>query len=238
MTGAAPATQPTAMKTAMRKDPAMTATDLHETQTQPEAQAQPESRTASKPAMRKQALLMLASAAVPTVIYLVARHVVHSETIALAIAGGIPAVFSAGLMVTRRKVDFWALLNAAGYLSSCLVSALAHGSALPMKLNDAAVTLVLGLVLLGLVAARRPLPLSKFMKVPHADRRIEMILTAAVGSFLVLQAAISATLALTLSTTAYASDGRLVTYGTLFAAFMVLHSYIRRLRRAPGGMAA
>jgi hypothetical protein len=215
------------MSNTIRKDPAMTATDLNEKQS-----------LTDKPAARKQALWMLATAAIPTGIYLVARHLVHSDTIALAIAGGVPAVFSAGLMVTRRKVDFWALLNAAGYLSGCLVSALAHGSALPMKLNDAAVTLVLGLVLLGLVATRRPLPQSKFMKVPQAGRRTEMILTAVVGSFLVLQALLSATLALTLSTTAYATDGRLASWGMLIAAAVALHSYVRRLRRAPGGMAA
>jgi len=92
------------------------------------------------------------------------------------------------------------VLTSAGFALGCIASLLAGGSSLPLKLHEAAVTFLLGVILLGAVLGRRPLPVGRVLKVPHADRQRETALNAMIGAFLVLHALLTLTLALTLRT--------------------------------------
>lgn len=181
--------------------------------------------------------LLLASAAGP-VAYFAVRPFVGSDTAALAIAGAVPAAYTIAFVLLRRRVDPWSLLNAVGYALACVVSLLAGGSSLPMKLPEASVAFLAGMILLGAVLARRPLPVGRLLKVPHADQRLNATLSAMVGAFLVLHALLTLALAMTLPTATYLVAGRAVNWAAIAAAGLSLYGYLLRLRRrGPAGPA-
>ena len=68
---------------------------------------------------------------------------------------------------------------------------------------------------------------------PDADRATDASLSVMVGSFLVLHALLHLALAVTLSTAAYLTAGRVVSWVTLGAGAFCLYAYLRRLRRRP-----
>jgi hypothetical protein len=180
---------------------------------------------------RRQATHLLMVATVPTVVYFAVRPFVPSDAAGLAIAGAVPAAYTIAVVVVRRHLDLWAILTSASFALGCLASLLAGGSSLPLKLHEAAATFVLGIVLLITVLVRRPMPVGRVMKVPHADRRTDLTLSALVGAFLVLHALLTLTLALTLPTTTYLVGGRAVNWAVIIAGALSLYSYLRRLRR-------
>jgi hypothetical protein len=100
-----------------------------------------------------------------------------------------------------------------------------------LKLHEAAVTFVLGIVLLVAVLVRRPLPVRRALRVPHAEPRIDATLSVVVGSFLVLHALLHLALALMLSTGDYLAIGRVTSWATLAIGVLCLWGYLRRLRR-------
>jgi hypothetical protein len=130
----------------------------------------------------------------------------------------------------RRRVDLWAVLTSAGFALGCIASLLAGGSPLPLKLHEAAVTFLLGVILLGAVLARRPLPVGRVLKVPHADRQLETALNAMIGACLVLHALLTLTLALTLRTATYLTAGRAVNWAAIGVGALSLYCYLRRVR--------
>lgn len=183
---------------------------------------------------RRQAARLLITVAVPLIAYFAVRPFVGSDAAGLAVAGALPAAWTIALVLTRRRVDLWAVLTSAGYALACIASLLAGGSSLPLKLPEAAITFLLGVILLGTVLARRPLPAGRALKVPSADRRIDATLSAMIGAFLVLHALLTLTLALTLPTATYLTAGRAVNWAVIGAGALSLYSYLRRLRhRAP-----
>ena len=187
---------------------------------------------------RQQAAQLLLLSAAGPVAYFAVRPFVGSDTAALAIAGAVPAAYTIAFVLLRRRVDPWSLLNAAGYALACAVSLLAGGSSLPMKLPEASVAFLAGMILLGAVLARRPLPVGRLLKVPHADQRLNATLSAMVGAFLVLHALLTLALAMTLPTATYLVAGRAVNWATIAAAGLSLYGYLLRLRRrGPAGPA-
>ncbi len=111
--------------------------------------------------------------------------------------------------------------------------AIAGGSPLPLKLHEAAVTFVLGVVLLCAALARRPLPVGRVLKVPHSDRSRDTALSVTLGSFLMLHALLHLALALTLSTDSYLTVGRVVDWATVGVGAACLYGYVRQLRHDP-----
>jgi hypothetical protein len=180
---------------------------------------------------RRRVVHMLAAPLASVVVYFAVRPGVGSDAAALAVAGVIPAAYAITAVVIRRRVELWAVLTAASFAVGCVASLLAGGSSLPLKLHEAAVTFVLGIVLLVAVLARRPLPVSQVLKVPHAERSIDATLSVMVGSFLLLHALLHLALALILSTGAYLTAGRVVSWVTLGIGALCLWVYLRRLRR-------
>jgi hypothetical protein len=180
---------------------------------------------------RRRVLRVLAVPAVSVIVYFAVRPAVGSDTAGLAIAGAVPAAYMIVAALVRRQVELWAAATAVSYAFGCLASLLAAGSSLPLKLHEAAVTFLLGVVLLGAALVRRPLPVSRVLKVPGAGRDVDAALSVMAGGFLVLHALLHLALALTLSTAAYLITGRAVSWATLAVGALCLYGYLRRLRR-------
>jgi intracellular septation protein A len=173
----------------------------------------------------------LAVLVVPSLAYFAVRPAVSSDAAALAICGALPLAYQIVLVLVRRRVDPWALVSGLGFAVACVVSLLAGGSSLPLKLHVAAVTFIAGLVLLTAALIRRPLPLARLLKVPHHDRRLDATLSVMVGGFLTLHALLHLALAVTLSTATYVLAGRAIDLATLALGAACLYAYLRRLRR-------
>jgi hypothetical protein len=180
---------------------------------------------------RRRALRAGAVLAGPALAYFAVRPWVASDAVALAVAGALPIGYQIVLVVARRRIDVWALVSGLGFAVGCVVSLLAGGSPLPLKLHEAAVTFVVGLVLLGAVLVRRPVPLGRLLKVPEADRRLDTTLSVLVGGFLVLHALLHLALAVLLPTSTYVVAGRLINWVTIGLGAAALYGYLRRARR-------
>lgn len=184
---------------------------------------------------RRRVLQVLAVPVVSVVVYFAVRPAVGSDAAGLAIAGAFPAAYAIVAVVVRRRAEWWSAATAVGYALACLASLLAGGSSLPLKLHEAAVTFLLGVVLLGTVLARHPLPVSRILKVPRAGQAVDASLSVMVGGFLVLHALLQLALALTLSTSAFLTAGRAVSWATIAVGALCLYGYLRRLRKDQAG---
>jgi hypothetical protein len=195
----------------------------------------------ASPQRRKDAAALvtkiLVLALVPLIAYFVIRPHVISDTAALALAGAIPAIYSISVALVRRRVDLWGLVTSAGFAVSCIVSVLTGGSSLPLKLPDAAITLILGLALLAAIIVGRPLPIGRLVKVPLADRRIDAILGSLIGAFLILHALLTVALALLLPTASYLTAARAVNWLFIGMGMLSLWLYLRHLRQITTGQA-
>jgi hypothetical protein len=190
-------------------------------------------RRIGNPAVRGRLLRVAALLAVPTIAYFAVRPWVASDAAALAIAGALPLGYQIVLVFVRRRIDPIALVSGLGFAVACVASLVAGGSSLPLKLHEAAIAFLAGLVLLAAVLIRRPLPLGRLLKLPATDRRRDATLGALVGGFLVLHALAHLALAVLLPTATYVVAGRLINWVTLAAGAAALYGYVRRLRRLP-----
>lgn len=180
---------------------------------------------------RQQAARFLLLSAAGPVAYFAVRPFAGSDIAALAIAGAVPAAYTIAFTLLRRRIDLLSLLNAVGYALACAVSLLAGGSSLPLKLPEATATFLIGLVLLGTVLARRPLPVARLLKAPRADRHLDATLSSMIGAFLLVHALLTLTLAMTLPTATYLVAGRAVNWAVIAAGALSLYGYLLRLRR-------
>jgi hypothetical protein len=189
----------------------------------PSMQALPANRRRQ---MRHAALLML----LPVLVYAAVRPLVSSDALGLAIAGGVPTLYSLALALVRRQADPVALVSAVGFGVACAVSLLSGGSSLPMKLQEAPITFGVGSVMLVAVLIRRPFPVGRVLRIPSASKRIDSSLGAVIGVFLMLHALVHVALAVALSTSAYLVTSRILDTGTLVAGLVGLNVYVRRVR--------
>jgi hypothetical protein len=194
----------------------------------------PRSRAAQRQAARG-LLAPLASIAV----YFAARPLTHSDSAALAVAGAVPAAYSIVAAVLWRRIEPFAVLSAAGFALACVVSLLAGGSALPLKLHEAALMFALGIALLAAALMHRPIPIGRLLKAPHGRRSTDETLGVLIGAFLVLHALLQLTMALTMSTTTYLTVGRVIAWAVLAGGAVSLWTCLRHLRRSvtPAGEA-
>jgi len=187
--------------------------------------------TATFRATRRRAARGLLPPLASVAVYFAARPLMHSDAAALATAGAVPAAYAIVAAALRRRVEPIALLSAAGFALACVVSLLAGGSTLPLKLHEAALTFTLGIVLLVAVVIRRPLPVGRVLKVPDGRRSTDERLSVLIGAFLVLHALLQLAMALVMSTTAYLVEGRIISWAVLAGGALALWTYLRRLRR-------
>jgi hypothetical protein len=167
---------------------------------------------------------------VPVIAYWLGRPHVGGDTAALAIAGAIPAAWTAGRLAWRNRLEPVGVVGVVGFGAALLVSALSGGSALPLKLQDSVVTGVIGLACLASVALRRPLLavlLRLLRRAAPAGRPLAAI-TTIIGATLLVHAVAHAIVALTLPTSAYLVLSRLVGVPIYLAGAVVLLWYVRR----------
>jgi hypothetical protein len=190
----------------------------------------PDSPLAAAIRHRRAARLLLVPAA-PLIVYFAVRPLVGSDAAGLAIAGALPAAYTIALALLWRRVDLWAAATTVTFALGCLASLLANGSSLPLKLHEAAVTFLLGLLLLGAVLAGRPLPVGRIVKAPPAIPQTDRVLGLMIGAFVILHSLLHLTLALTLSTATYLVAGRIVNWATIGVGALCLYRYLRHLRQ-------
>ncbi len=178
----------------------------------------------NKQKLRRSALVLL----VPVAVYAIVRPVVSTDALGLGIAGAIPILYSILLTVRRGRIDPLVLLSAVAFSIACVASLLAGDSSLPLKLNEATITFVIGMVLLIAALLRRPIALGRLLRLPSSMAQIDGSLGVMIGGFLVLHALLHLTLALSLSTSSYLVLSRIVDWGTLALGFLGLHAYIQR----------
>jgi intracellular septation protein A len=164
----------------------------------------------------------------PAVAYGVIRPLVGSDSAALATAGAIPLIYNVVLAFWRRRIDRLSVLSTVGLAVGCLLSVLLGGNALPLKLKLASVTFLVGLVLLVAVLVRRPIPLTRVFRVASSNR-MDAVLGAVIGGFLMLHAMLHLALAVLLSTQAYVIASPIVDWGTLGVGFIALRAFVRHL---------
>lgn len=199
-------------------------------------------------------LVIALGIALPLAAYLVLRQVLHSDGYALGVAEVLVLAWT--LAVSRRREVNPVVVATAAILAIALVlTVLAGGSALPLKLRRGAITGPLGLACLISVAIGRPLlPLLLDLAAPSGPdrlgRRLERIrgslsaavaggLTAIVGLTLLADALVQVTLALTISTTAFVALTGLVRLALAVLGVAACVVYVRAQRPrpapAPGG---
>jgi hypothetical protein len=180
----------------------------------------------SRQKLRRLALVLLA----PLAVYAIVRPLVATDALGLGIAGAIPILYSIVLSIRLRSIDYLVLLSAVGFSIACVVSLLAGGSSLPLKLSEATITFVIGIVLLIATLIRRPIALAHLLRIPSPTKQIDGSLGAMIGGFLVLHALLHLTLAVSLSPSSYLVLSRVIDWGTLALGFLALRAYVRRAR--------
>jgi intracellular septation protein A len=177
--------------------------------------------------LRRAAVVLVA----PLLVYLLLRPYVTSDAIALVLAGAIPSGYCLGLAVVKHRVDPLALISALGFVAACLVTVLANGSSLPLKLHEAVITFGVGIVLVAGVLVRRPLPVARLLRVVDAPDGLDRNLSLMIGVFLILHALAHLVLALSLPTSTYLVASRVVNWGSVAIGGIGLSAYLRRFRR-------
>lgn len=188
---------------------------------------------------------LVLNAALPLLVYLLLSPRI-GDVPALAVGAAIPVVVTAVGFARRRRVDPIGVVAVVTFAIVLVVLALTGGNPLVLKLHDAVVTGPLGLVCLVSVAIRRPLLMvvnrmmsSRGHNTPStltaaAQRRTQSVLTALIGTILVVHAALILTLALTLPTTTFLAVGRPVGWVVIAVGVLTIMTYRNRLKRARG----
>jgi hypothetical protein len=190
------------------------------------AASPPRALMVSKNSLRRAALLVV----VPLAAYALVRPFVSSDTLALAIAAGIPILYSILLALARRQIEVLAGLSAIGFSVGCLISVLTGDSSLPLKLHEAFITFGIGLVLVIAVLIRRPMPIARLLRIRPLGKQIDSSLGAVIGGFFVLHALVHFGLAVSLSTSSYLIAGRVINWGTIALGIFALSAYLRGTR--------
>jgi hypothetical protein len=162
---------------------------------------------------------LLLNAALPLAVYALLRPHVDGEVTALAVAGGIPVVITLARLVRDRRLDPIGALAVAGFGAALLVSWLSGGDTLVLKLQDSVVTGPLGLACLASVAVRRPLSLVLLRRLARGNPRLRArvthpghqraatVLTALLGTTMLLHAVARLVLALSVPTGTFLALG-------------------------------
>jgi hypothetical protein len=204
------------------------------------------SETLSKSRMRKLYWRLLINGILPVVAYWLLRPYVGSDTIALGLAAGIPICWGVVQMIRSRRVEGLTVVVIVGFLVAFLISLAAKDNPLPLKLYGSVTAAVLGIAFLVSIALRRPLVLTllrilaryepmlvtvleKVSRESASLRRLNVV-TAIIGSTLLVDAVAHATVAILLPTGSYLIVVRLVNLVIRGAGAIALIWYIRRWR--------
>ena len=189
------------------------------------------------------AVSLVINAVVPVLVYLLIRPHLHSDTIALVIAAGIPVTYTAVILLWRRRLDPIGVIAIAGFAFGILLLVATGGNELAFKLREDIWTGPAGLACLISVAVRRPLLLlvlrpaarrnpdiAERLGAPGADR-IVTVSTLVIGVILVIHALVLIILALTASTATYLALSRPISWAIVGGGLAGLVWWIRRQHR-------
>ena len=165
---------------------------------------------------------------VPLAGYAVLRPFVGSDAEALVIAGSVPAAWTLGILVARRRIDPLGLLGTAGFGVSLLLLWFSGGSAVAVKLGEPVVTGLIGVAFLLSVVVGKPL----YGMIMRMTRRpvgaYAKPFTLIIGAILVVHTAVVVALAIALPTTEYLAVGRPVGWAVIAVGLGGLLWYRKR----------
>ncbi|HVU12436.1 MAG TPA: VC0807 family protein [Phototrophicaceae bacterium] len=167
----------------------------------------------------------------PLILYTLLRPLVATDTIALAIAGGVSVLWTLFQWLLRRRIDWISGLSVLGFGIAIGLSILTGGSSLALELREAVVASILGLALLISVLLGQPLltliPKLLTQRDPALASRIEArssnpatrkrltFSTVVLGLALFAKAAIDLVLALTLSTPDFLTTSKMINWAII-----------------------
>src|SRR5262245_345000 len=111
-------------------------------------------RTTQRPVPQRPSLRMLVPSVLinlvaPIVCFFVTPPFLPNDTVALAIASAIPVVRTLYVWAVRKRLEPIGALAAVALILAVALSAVWNGGSLPIKLHEAMLTCLLGLVCLG-----------------------------------------------------------------------------------------
>jgi hypothetical protein len=185
----------------------------------------------------------------PIAAYLVLRQVLHSDGYALGISEIVLLVWTLAVGGRRGHLNPVVIATAVILAIALVLTVLAGGSALPLKLRRGAITGPLGLACLISVVIRRPLlpallDLAAQSGPTRLAQRLRSVraslsdqaasgLTAIVGLTLLADAVVQVTLAFTISTTVFVAITGLIRLALAVVGVGVCVVYLRAQRPAP-----
>jgi hypothetical protein len=204
---------------------------------------------AAGPARRKLIAAVAArlaiNGAVPVVVYLLVRPHVHSDLTALIIGAAIPAAYTIGFFVWRRRLDPTGVIAVVCFCAGLLLVLATGGNELVFKIREDLWTGPVGLACLVSVALRRPLflfvlqlmarrnaQIAERIRRPQA-RRITTVSTAVIGLILLVHAVALIILAMTVSTATYLAASKPISWAIVGGGLVVLVWWIRRQYPGP-----
>lgn len=183
---------------------------------------------------------LLINLAAPLLVYVLLRPHVHSDITALVAGAAIPAAYTAGVMLLRRRLDAIGAFAVSCFAIGLVVVLITGGSELAFKLREDIWTGPLGLACLISVAAGRPMfsvalriaarrdtQIAERIAAPRT-RRISTVTTGVVGVILLVHALVMVALALTVSTTTFLALSRPLSLAIVGGGLAPLVWWIRR----------
>jgi hypothetical protein len=195
-------------------------------------------------AVREPLIRLVINAAVLLGVYLLLRPHVQSDVTALVIGAAIPAAYTAGVFLSRRRLDPVGVIALACFGLGLLLVIATGGNEHVFKLREDIWTGPLGLACLISVAVRRPLlyealrlvarrnaQVAERIRRPEA-RRITTVATAVIGVILLVHALVLVVLAVTTSTAAFLAVSRPISWVIVGGGLAALVWWIRRERQS------
>lgn len=189
--------------------------------------------------MPAQLIRLIVNLVAPVLAYVLVRPHVHSDITALVVGAALPAAYTAGVLLWRRRLDALGVFALACFAIGLLLVLVTGGNELAFKLREDIWTGPLGLACLISVAVRRPLFLLvlRLAARRHPElaeragdprtRRIATVTTGGIGAILLVHAAVMVALALTTSTTTFLALSRPLSLAIVGGGLAALVWWIR-----------
>jgi ABC-type nickel/cobalt efflux system permease component RcnA len=178
--------------------------------------------------------------AAPVLAYVLLRPHVHSDITALVVGAAVPAAYTVGVALWRRRLDAIGVFAIVCFAIGLLLVVATGGNELVFKIREDLWTGPLGLACLISVAARRPLLLVILQRVARRNteiagrlgdpqaRRVPTVATGVIGLILLVHAVVVIALALTTSTTTFLALKQPVSLPIVGGGLAALVWWIRR----------
>ncbi len=193
-----------------------------------------------RPGLPMLALRLMINLVVPVLAYVLLRPYVRSDIIALVAGSAIPAAYTVGVMLWRRRLDAIGVFATVCFALGLLLVVATGGNELVFKLREEFWTGPLGLALLISALVGRPLlavalrlagrrnpQLAERASDPQA-RRVLTVTTGAIGVILLVHAVAITALALTTSTSTFLAVKSPVSLSLVGGGLAALVWWIRR----------